>query len=165
MNGSDSMRAYNTFRVSLSTQSVRDALKGSHHNGRMDHKQESARRLRKARIDAGFATIEALAEATDYAYSVSRLGNYEQGTRAMSPKVAADLAEILCCRAAWLLCLDDDNISPDERRLLTNYRMADDRGREVIHRIAETEADSHGRGHIAGRDALPPGGSASRVSS
>ena len=65
VNGSDSMRAYNTFRVSLSTQSVRDALKGSHHNGRMDHKQESARRLRKARIDAGFATIEALAEATE----------------------------------------------------------------------------------------------------
>ena len=115
----------------------------------MKHQQESARRLREARIDAGFATIEALAEATDYAYSVSRLGNYEQGTRAMSPKVAADLAEALCCRAAWLLCLEDDNISPDERRLLTNYRMADDRGREVIRRIAETEAHFSGKGYVA----------------
>ena len=55
----------------------------------------------------------------------------------------------LCCRAAWLLCLEDDNISPDERRLLTNYRMADDRGREVIRRIAETEAHFSGKGYVA----------------
>jgi transcriptional regulator with XRE-family HTH domain len=146
------MRTSNTVRVFLSTPNVCDGRTQSRHNQQMDHKTESARRLRRARIDAGYDTIEALAAATGHVYSVSRLGNYEQGTRAMAPHVADSLAKILGVSASWLLCLDNDGLSPDERRLLKNYRLADKRGQDVIYRIAETEAESYGRGGPGPRD-------------
>lgn len=106
-------------------------------------KRESGRRLREARISAGLKTLEELAAASGDRFSVSRLGNYEVGHRAMSPEVAKELAALVNRSAAWLLCLDDDVIKPDEKALLSNYRAADDRGKKTISRIAETESPGY----------------------
>jgi len=112
----------------------------------MDIKKESGRRLREARIRAGFETIDQLADAAglDFkgrAYTVSKISNYERGYRAIHPEIAKQLSRILQCSAGWLLCLDDtDNVlRPDEQALLDNFRATDERGKKVIARVAEEE--------------------------
>ena len=109
----------------------------------MSMKRESGRRLWQARIGAGFKTLEEFAAASGDRFSVSRLGNYEIGHRAMSPEVAKELAVLVHQSAAWLLCLDDDVLKQDEKALLSNYRAADDRGKKTISRIAETESPGY----------------------
>ncbi|MGD9671703.1 MAG: helix-turn-helix domain-containing protein [Hyphomicrobiaceae bacterium] len=110
----------------------------------MSMKKESGRRLRGARIAAGFRTLDELAAASGDRFSVSRLGNYEIGHRAMSPEVAKELAGLVRRSAAWLLCLDDDDLKPDEKALLSHYRAADERGKSTISRIAEMESTGLG---------------------
>ena len=43
--------------------------------------------------------------------------------------------------AAYLLCVDDDldHLNQRERALISNFRAADERGRDTISRIAETQ--------------------------
>lgn len=132
-----------TIRVMRSTHLVCDTATECVENFAMSMKKESGRRLRASRIAAGFRTLEDLAAASGDRFSVSRLGNYEIGHRAMSPEVAKELAVLVRRSAAWLLCLDDDDLKPDEKALLSNYRAADDRGKSTISRIAETESPGY----------------------
>jgi len=107
-------------------------------------KIEAGRRLRKARIAAGYkdraSAIDALAERFGDLYSYSSFGNYENGLRSFGPGEADDFAEVFHCSAGWLLCLKDASpVKPDEKALLDNYRHADERGKRVILNIAETQ--------------------------
>jgi transcriptional regulator with XRE-family HTH domain len=74
--------------------------------------------------------------------SKSRISNYEQGIRRMGIEEAQDLALALgSVTPTYLLCLEDsDPLSAEERTLVDWYRRADPRGREVVLRIAETQA-------------------------
>lgn len=109
----------------------------------MDNRNESGRRLHHARKQRGYQTLGSLSAATNYRYSETRLSNYETGFRAILPPVARDLGKVLKCSPCWLLCLDeaDEALSPEEACLVKNFRAADERGREIIFRVAETVAD------------------------
>ena len=111
--------------------------------------KESGRRLQLARKLRGYATLRALSEATGGRYSDKRLNNYETGFRAILPNIAQDLGRILDCSPAWLLCLDEakEALSPDESRLLKRYRAADEVGREIISRVAESVPEDTGQGN------------------
>ena len=62
-------------------------------------------RIAKARKANGL-TVKALAERTGL--GMTRIGNWEQGTRSPGPEEAKLLARELRIAASWLLCLSDD---------------------------------------------------------
>ena len=97
-------------------------------------------RLRAARKAQGLS-LAALAGRTS-SLSKSRISNYEQGLRRMGLEEAHELAGALgTVSATYLLCLDDEGkMSERENDLLDLYRHADDRGKETILRVAESQA-------------------------
>lgn len=102
-------------------------------------KEKIGRRLRAAREKAGL-TLEEVAAKTK-GLTVSRISNYEQGTRQPGPDEAIALARALgTISAASILCVDDQStLKDDERALLEYYRAADDRGKSTISKIAEAQ--------------------------
>jgi transcriptional regulator with XRE-family HTH domain len=96
----------------------------------MDFKKASGKRLRVARKDKGI-TLEQLSKALKGVLSASRLGNYEQGTRAMGPEEALALSQILGVQPAYLLCVDteDGDMTTEETELLRNFRALPERDR------------------------------------
>jgi len=100
---------------------------------------EQGKRLKAARKAKGL-TLQALSDLLNGLYSVSRLSNYEQGTRAMSPNVARTLADVLeNVTAATLVGLDDEEITPDEYEVLRDYRAADERGKSTIRAVIKAQ--------------------------
>ncbi len=97
-------------------------------------------RLRAAR-KAQNLSLAALAARTS-SLSKSRISNYEQGLRRMGLEEARELAAALgTATATYLLCLEDEGqVSERESALLELYRHADNRGKETILRIAESQA-------------------------
>ena len=73
--------------------------------------------------------------------SKSRISNYEQGIRRMGLEEAQMLAEALSTVSAiYLLCLDDKGLLSDpEQELVRCFRRTDERGRETILRVAESQ--------------------------
>lgn len=104
----------------------------------MPTRNESARRLKQARIDAGL-TLREVSERSDGVYSTSRLGNFEQGIRRFKPSDAEALGSILGVSAAHLLCLQQDEgageMTPEELRLLRAFRALSEKDRhaELMH--------------------------------
>jgi transcriptional regulator with XRE-family HTH domain len=98
-------------------------------------------RLRAAR-KAQSLSLAALAARTS-SLSKSRISNYEQGLRRMGLEEAQVLAAALgSVTATYLLCLENEGqMSEREGALLEHYRQADERGKETILRIAESQAD------------------------
>jgi transcriptional regulator with XRE-family HTH domain len=98
-------------------------------------------RLRSAR-KAQNLSLAALAERTS-SLSKSRISNYEQGLRRMGLEEAKVLAVALgTVTATYLLCLENEGaMSERESALLDHYRHADERGKETILQIAESQAD------------------------
>lgn len=98
-------------------------------------------RLRAAR-KAQSLSLAALAARTS-SLSKSRISNYEQGLRRMGLEEAQLLAAALGnVTATYLLCLENEGqMSEREGALLEHYRQADERGKETILRIAESQAD------------------------
>jgi transcriptional regulator with XRE-family HTH domain len=96
-------------------------------------------RLRSARMSQKLSLAE-LASRTR-TLSKSRISNYEQGIRRMGIEEAIELAEALDgLTPTYLLCLDDTSpITPDEWALISRYRDTDERGREVIMRVADAQ--------------------------
>lgn len=100
--------------------------------------KQSGKRLKEARIDAGLSLRE-LSDKTGGLYSISRLSNYEQGTRAINPQAAQVLATILGVSATHILCIQEetpgDEMTPEEHRLLRAFRALSekDRDRELVH--------------------------------
>lgn len=96
-------------------------------------------RLRAARHEQGLSLSE-LSTRTG-SLSKSRISNYEQGIRRMGLEEAQILSQALgTVTAIYLLCLDDaDPLNGQERKLVNSYRYADERGREMILRVAESQ--------------------------
>ena len=91
-----------------------------------EHATTPGERLRASRTATGWSLTE-LSQRTGGRLSKSRISNYEQGLRQMSPDVAAMLAEALeSVTAPWLLCEDTPALSPEEARLLAAWRQGDD---------------------------------------
>lgn len=73
--------------------------------------------------------------------SKSRISNYEQGLRRMGLEEGRLLAVALGnVSATSLLCLEDEEpLSEREQRLLACFRQTDERGREAILALAESQ--------------------------
>jgi transcriptional regulator with XRE-family HTH domain len=108
-------------------------------------------RLRMARTVQGLS-LSQLSALTDGALLKSRISNFEQGIRRPSVEVAVMLADVLQdVSPAYLLCLDigsDDELSPDETRLLHRFRKADARGRATLLAVAAQQATHHQAGEL-----------------
>jgi transcriptional regulator with XRE-family HTH domain len=106
----------------------------------MELTKRIGKRLREAR-QAQQLSLSALAARTK-SLSKSRISNYEQGIRRMGLEEAQELSQALgTVSPTYLLCLDDVGpLSEEERGLVEHYRRADDRGRDTIRRIAESQA-------------------------
>lgn len=106
---------------------------------RMILNKKIGQRLRAAR-QAQKLSLSELAARTK-TLSKSRISNYEQGIRRMGLEEAMELAEALDgLTPTYLLCLDDSSpLTSNEWRLIGWYRDTDDRGREVIMRVADAQ--------------------------
>lgn len=107
----------------------------------MDYKKEIGRRIKLAREEKGWI-LEDLQRKTDDVLSVSRISNYEQGTRMPGPSEAVILAKALGKRAAWIMAVDDAQlpISLLEEALIRNWRTLTERDRMEFVREIELKA-------------------------
>jgi len=84
---------------------------------------------------------ELLAELTGEELSAQAIANYEQGIRLPSPPTVAALCKVYgTATASFVLGLDDGPQSMREALLLTKYRLADERGKYAIDRVADVES-------------------------
>jgi len=69
----------------------------------------------------------------------TQIGNLENGSRNLTLEWARRVAKALSVRVVDLLDENDnpDQMSDEERALLTHYRAADDAQREMVQRVAE----------------------------
>lgn len=91
---------------------------------------ESNARLKRARKQAGL-TLKELSGLTSGKLSVSRISNYEQGSRSVNVEVANILAPLLLVTPAYLLCVEESNKAlgahqEDLMRLLQQVAMRGD---------------------------------------
>lgn len=93
-------------------------------------------RLREMRKKAGLNQAE-LAEASGMTQTA--ISNYENGHRPLSLHNMRVFARLLKCTVADLLDPSDNPfmLDDDERKLVTDYRSADDMQREMVKRVAE----------------------------
>jgi len=98
--------------------------------------QEIGDRLRKARGKASLREICSQLEGM----SVTRLSNYENGTRLLPVEEAKRLAPVLKTTAEYLLTLTDEEPDPREIQLISLFRACDDRGRLATLDIAKQQA-------------------------
>ena len=120
-------------------------LHGSNMTEETDLTTKIGLRLRAAR-NAQKISLAELSDRTGGALSKSRISNYEQGICRMGLEEARMLAEALgTVSATYLLCLDDKGVlSEQEQKLLRWFRLTDERGRETILSVAESQVDSVG---------------------
>lgn len=88
----------------------------------MDWKKRIGGRIREARDESGL-TLEEVSKRTSGVLKPSRLNNYEKGIRLLKPKEASVLAGVYKKDVAWLMCLEGDDMTDQERDLLTNWRV------------------------------------------
>lgn len=107
----------------------------------MDFKKESGRRLRAARTAKEW-TLEDLSRRLGGVFSPSRLSNYEQGLRMLGPQEALALAPVLGVNASHILCVDveEDEMTPEEAKLLRNFRALPEKDRAAYVRRIEVLA-------------------------
>lgn len=75
--------------------------------------------------------------------SNSRISNYEQALRRLGIEEVRTLAKALgTVSPIYLLCLDDEESSEQERELLRCFQKADDRGRETIFALARSQCEA-----------------------
>lgn len=105
----------------------------------MGIKEEAGRRIKAARKAAGLRLEDVFAEIPEI--SVSRLSNWEQGINMIGVEEAKKLAPLLKVSAGHILTIDDDVTNdPREQALVNHYRNSDERGRNQIFRVAESES-------------------------
>ena len=107
----------------------------------MDFKQEIGRRIRKVRLEKDW-TLAELAQKTSDVLTLKRINAYENGDRMPGPSEASILAKALGVRAAFLMAVDDIQtpISPQEERLVKNWRTLSERDRMDFYRQIETRS-------------------------
>lgn len=69
----------------------------------------------------------------------SRIGNWEQGTRLISPVALQILSKYYGTSPSIIYGFDDAPTSSDEAKLLEKYRETDDRGKRAIHGVADAQ--------------------------
>jgi len=104
----------------------------------MDYKKVAGERIRKARENRNLSRPELAAMIKGL--GVSTLSNYELGLRYPSPANLAALSEILDEPAGYLAGIEND---PRASTLLRMYKKMDNRGRETLHRVAESQSVSY----------------------
>src|SRR5688572_22127719 len=87
----------------------------------MDIRKEIGARIKKARELQGWSLTE-LSRRTDNVLGASRISNYEQGTRLPKPREIKILARVLGTEPAHLMCLEGEEMTNEERQLLTSWR-------------------------------------------
>ena len=89
-------------------------------------------------------SLQALSDRTGGSLSKSRISNYEQGIRRLGIEEALILAQALgTASATYLLYLDEEGFLTDqEQELLRRFRQTDERGRETILGVAESQPDA-----------------------
>lgn len=107
----------------------------------MDYKKEIGRRIREAREEKGWSLAQ-LSQKTGDVLSLQRIGAYEIGDRMPGPSEAVILAKALGKRAAYLMALDETQtpISPQEEKLVKNWRTLTERDRMHFYREIEQMA-------------------------
>lgn len=104
----------------------------------MNIRLEIGRRLKSSREAKGLT----LREVCDLVpgLTTNRLSNWEQGYRIISIEEAKRIAHVLGVSAAWLLTLSSEQPDRSEHCLLDMYRASDQRGKDTILRVAESES-------------------------
>lgn len=103
----------------------------------MDFRKETGRRLKEARKAKGY-TLHGLSAAVRGVLSPSRLGNYEQGTRAMGTEEALALGPVLDVEPGFLLCVEGGGeMTKQELELLRDFRALPEKDRNAyVRRIS-----------------------------
>ena len=103
-------------------------------------------RLRSAR-KAQKLSLQALSTMTGCVLSKSRISNYEQGLRRLGIEEAWLFSTALgTVSATYLLRLDDEGfLNERERELLRCFQETDDRGRDAILALAESQCGARDR--------------------
>lgn len=95
----------------------------------MDYKAEIGRRIREARLAKGWKLWE-LSEKTGGILSETRISGYEHGDKLPGPDVVALLAKTLGRRAAYMMCMEDEQ----EETLVRNWRTLSEKERMDFYR-------------------------------
>lgn len=107
-----------------------------------DHVLETGRRLKTARNAAGMTQEEAaaaLSRESGEPCPPSRIGNWEQGTRLISPVALQILCRAYGASPSMIYGFEDAPKDKDETVLLKKYRETDDRGKRAIHGVADAQ--------------------------
>lgn len=108
----------------------------------MNYKKESGRRLKVARQNMGWS-LAGLSKKLGSLISPSRIGNYEQGTRAFGAKEALAFATVLKVEPSHLLCVEtalEGEMTVQETELLRNFRALPEKDRNEYSRRIEALA-------------------------
>jgi transcriptional regulator with XRE-family HTH domain len=107
----------------------------------MDLTKRIGQRLRSARHEQKLSLADLSARTNSL--SKSRISNYEQGIRRMGLEEAHELSVALgTVTPTYLLCLDDRGpFSDPELELIDHFRRTDDRGRETVLAVAQSQPD------------------------
>lgn len=107
----------------------------------MDLTKRIGQRLRSARHEQKLSLADL--SARTQSLSKSRISNYEQGIRRMGLEEAHELSVALgTVTPTYLLCLDDRGpFSDPELELIDHFRRTDDRGRETVLTVAQSQPD------------------------
>lgn len=128
---------HNSF-MAARTAGREDAFVGR--EGDVDLKKEVGRRIRLARRtvrnpDGSVGlSLTGLERATGNVLSASRISNYEQGLRLPRTREAQILGKALDVDPAYLLCLEGEDMQPEEVELLRNYRALPEKDRKEYSR-------------------------------
>lgn len=101
----------------------------------MDYKKLAGERIRKARENKNLSRPELAAKIKGL--GVSALSNYELGLRYPQPQFIKALSEILEEPAAYLAGIETD---PKAEAIQRIYNKLDERGKDTLFRIAESES-------------------------
>jgi len=109
----------------------------------METKQVIGQRIKEARKRLGF-TQQQLADMIP-GCSGSRVSNYETGFREPDATMLLALANALCVPVSYFYGLADlEEMSADEKALLSKYRQSDQAGKDTLQRVAEHTAPKYG---------------------
>jgi transcriptional regulator with XRE-family HTH domain len=100
---------------------------------------EMGRRIREAR-DWSRLTVLQVSNAMGGLLSQPRISNYEQGLRQIGPREALLLAQVLHVDAAYLLCVEDQSMTEQERELLKSFRTMPENERNRLLRELQAKA-------------------------
>ncbi|BCU07790.1 hypothetical protein Atep_24670 [Allochromatium tepidum] len=107
----------------------------------MDLTKRIGQRLRSARHEQKLSLADLSARTNSL--SKSRISNYEQGIRRMGLEEAHELSVALgTVTPTYLLCLDDRGpLSDRELELIDHFRRTDERGRDTLLKLAQSQPD------------------------